>query len=267
MPAQFSQLTYEAGLLTANVRLQADSLERNYQLDQVAELAKLSICTVTENDDAISVTAETAGLSMADYNFRVDSRIGSYLNPLFAAMSYRNDKTDSVVDVDGYRLLGAVGVHPSFQTWLNDGGLTDDVREDALFAMLRLHGKNARKHLDDVGFMGIGIGLWPADFTLTDRQSSDLVTAKEGRFSLPTLAMQTIGNCACLGSSSSNRNIFKDDRTKLYDLTAHNLDTAHQTLSILVGIGSLAANVPLNAADTALSSAVWGQSRRSPEGC
>ncbi len=70
------------------------------------------------------------------------------------------------------------------------------------------------------------------------------VTYKHGTGQWSWLDLTTIGNCACWGVSGDDRQRILlpgvNENQRLYDMQPHNVDFARQSLSLVLGVGTLA---------------------------
>ena len=142
-------------------------------------------------------------------------------------------------------------IHPSVQTWLQDGGLDQDVKVAGARAMCDVYGLKPAKaisHWDVVAAtdaIDFETALW--------EDHEDATVEKVSVITLNVPFLQTLGDCACLGSNASSRRIYMDDDyADLYSLESHNVDNLRQTLSLIIGLGTIAANMPHSFDETAL---------------
>lgn len=170
---------------------------------------------------------------------------------------------DEVVSLE-YVMPGGLTlyVHPHFQRWLNDPGLAEEQSARACIdAMASVFGAEihantmqsmrydpARRMGSDSNaggdFMGFTVASGLDNFRVSEAVlTPDGVTARHGQVSWQNLRLSTLGNCACMGIDGSDREIYTGSdvgHPGLYRWNSHNVDSAVQAASLLLGAASLA---------------------------
>jgi hypothetical protein len=152
-------------------------------------------------------------------------------------------------------------VHPHFQRWLNGPGLSEQAARACIDAMAGVFG--AEVHADTMRnmhydpTMRIGSGSDAIDdftgFTVASGLDNfrvsetvltpDSVMSRHGHVAWQNLRLSTLGNCACMGVDGSDREVYTGSEVaypELYRWKSHNVDSAVQTASLLLGAASLA---------------------------
>ena len=250
------QLVCREDVLTLRTNLGNDDLEAAYQVESVHELDLLPYVEVTTDAQDVTVTADLDALrTKPTYSPDAERRLFSFLSPVSKLLPFRS-KDDAVFGVTtiGYSGLSA-NVYPSLQTWLQSGGMDQDVSNECRQAMLKNMGhKPDSRPQRDSGFMGAAAGTRVSTFRLCqfERTETEFIEKTAGVL-LVIPSFQTIGNCACMGSNASDRHIYESDDdawAELYKIETHNVDSLHQVMSLLVGIGTLASHVSIEYDET-----------------
>lgn len=174
---------------------------------------------------------------------------------IFTYFDY-TDKRDGVFSIDSWYKNGADGkIYPQFQRWLNNGGLSDEVARECIRAMVLPFDKATKAEVEK-------------DYTYASQSNSSVaeshilrVVSRREEFRISKFVLDqeipgyrngsvewnwiditTIGGCACWGPSGEERDsvMITPDFNHLYIMKPHNVDTAVQSLSLVLGMASLA---------------------------
>jgi len=233
------QITYDAPELVFHIT-GGDPVMRG--LDH---LDKMTFVSVTEQPTGTVVKADIEMFSKPGvYTGGQEQKLMVWLNGI-ANMLPLLPQHDEAISIGNISEYGPVAhIYPSLQHWINQDGLHPAIMNTAMRNMAAVMGERFKLQTPESHITVTG-HLWPAEFDLTRWRDHGEQSA-EGhatvRWNTPFL--QTLGNCACLGSDASKRDLFVDNRPELYAIEPHNVDSLRQTLSLLVGLGTIATNMP-----------------------
>ena len=167
--------------------------------------------------------------------------------------SYLQDDTDRVLSLNVINDRGlVVSVNEHFQRWLNQQGFTEEVAKETVASMALPFGddyiegtrKDFRYHaLEGVGELatarGVRVNIRNNEFGLT-RETSERY--EEATVNWRDADLSTLGDCACLGADAREReHVYTHEGVKqLYEMGPHNVDFARQSLSLFLGLGTMA---------------------------
>lgn len=256
------RLTYSPdGILQLRHAIDYDDGDSQSTYDQNKEelAAKPGYEVVVNGDETlVSVQLDKVVQSSRENDFINPSAVRLIQNLRnFTYFDYREPR-DGVFSIDFWSDKGASGVvFPQFQRWLNAQGFDEESARRAIDAMAYPFGaemrKRARKEFryrtdgeyaaaGDGGFI-FGVVSRREDFGIAMyEESEDEPSEKQGRVAWSWIELSTIGDCACWGPSGEAReNVYiKPGRSRLYEMWPHNVDSAVQSLSLVLGIGALA---------------------------
>ena len=237
MQERLSQFQATEERLTVNVEKSADELEAAHQADMLELLDALDMTTITEHGNVTTITAELDAFRLKKvYTNKDDERIAELLAPISLLLPFKSH-TDVGIGLFMMTFAGPViDIYPSFQTWLHSGGASPDALNESSLAMHRLYNLKPRKH---ISHNDINVAFNAIEFSVTTHtDTQEAIIERRATVPMQVPFLQTIGDCACLGSNASNRSIFiGDGYADLYQLEPHNVDNFLQTLSMIVGLG------------------------------
>lgn len=206
-------------------------------------------------------------------------RLNKFLQAVNRLLPYHpEDDVDRVYSLDILGHFGAQGViNHQFQRWLNATGIREEVARKCLLAMAIPFGKDQVRKANK-GFRYYGHGADAASFRLGlpggdfrqfglhryEETDTGFVT-QNGEVEWSWIDLSTLGSCACWGVDGMKRsNLDIDLRTsRLYEMVPHNVDFAHQSLSLLLGAAVLANEAAAyEGREDVFANATWGQERK-----
>ncbi len=206
-------------------------------------------------------------------------KLGKFLQAVNRLIPYHpEDDVDRVFSLDILGHFGAQGVvNHQFQRWLNATGISEEVARKCLLTMAMPFGKDqVRKANKGFKYFGhsadaisFGLGLPGGDFRhfgLHRYEETDTgFVAQNGEVEWSWVDLSTLGSCACWGVNGDKRTRLDIDlrTSRLYEMEPHNVDFAHQSLSLLLGAAVLANEaVSYEGREDVFASAGWGQERK-----
>jgi len=221
-----------------------DSLDAAHQADMLELLNGLDMTEIQEVDTNMVITADLQPfLRKGVYTDADEKKLKDLLGPINHLFPYKSNR-DVAVGLSTIGYLGpVVEIFPSFQTWLQSDAPNVDMLTASSLAMHEVFGLKPEK---SITHWDVNIALENTEFSLVAHiDNEDAVIEKTGGVTLRAPFVQTLGDCACLGSSASNRTIFfHEEYADLYKLEPHNVDNLRQSLSMIVGLGTLASHMP-----------------------
>lgn len=222
-----------------------EEAEAVHQAKMLELLDPLPTTEVTEFLGRIVIKADVDTFTKKGvYIDRDGKQIESLLGPVNDLIPFKSAE-DVGIGLSMITFSGPViDIYPSFQTWLETGG--GDINEAFTASYSTMNGIFGLKPRKSVTHHDIAIGVERTEFSVTAHEErEEAIVEKSASVFLNVPALQTLGNCACLGSNASNRRIFVNDTyADLYSLEPHNVDNLRQTLSMIAGLGRLAAAMP-----------------------
>lgn len=240
-------------------------LFKKFRLEQLDRLSEYSGADVRLLDDADTAVLRFPAEQALHTHFTNtgDPEISKFLELLDGLLPLNpRDNFDRVVGLELLNRRGAGGVtYEHMQRWLNSSSLTEDQAKECLKAMALpiMSAKDLKEFVDiekDFRFYEhphsvtaearsiFEIQIKRSHFTLEQFDPNDVASyERRGKALWGNLEMRTLGDCACWGVSGENRShvyIQKDNPQRLYEMSPHNIDTARQSLSLVLGIGALA---------------------------
>lgn len=262
------QFTYNDSLLHVTVLAEHDPDEWKsaHTANMLTLLGDVQGVDISEQPYGHSITANLSPfLKKAPYTSDDTVKLEKLLASISRLLPYRSE-TDIGIGLSTISHGGIVAdIYPSAQIWFQNEGISQDIRTESSGAMGSVFGvgktKKAITHWD------VAIALDLIEFEVAAFESDEQTTTEKS--SLVTLRvpfLQTIGNCACLGSNASERKIYLDNQSPyLYSLESHNVDSLRETLSLILGLGSIAAHLPSEYDEGALFSGVNWRERTFPK--
>ena len=194
---------------------------------------------------------------------------------------YPEDAVDRVVHPLWLSARGVeAAVYTHFQRWLNSQShLNERVAKETLLAMATPFGKEREQDVNrkfDLYQQSAStdlfeVTIYDSHFGVNTREETDnSYIEKYGRIVWKRLNLSTIGNCACLGVGGEERDRVNVSQNRLkpwlYEMIPHNIDSSHQSLSLLLGIGSLAYHASLySGQEDILEQVDWAEPRIYPK--
>jgi len=259
------QFTYEATQLT--FRIDTDDQITPIEADLLAELETLEGVNVSTTDTGHTFTADLQPLLKKDVYDWAD---GAFIEKLLGTANILTPYISAHDEVLGLSTIGHDGlnahIYPSFQTWLEGGGITPEVLQASETAMYSVFGEPWVPPQES-NHIVIRAGLDKATFDMLDYQETEEATLERtAKVELTVPWLQSLGNCACLSSDAMDRSIHTDAKyASLYKLKPHNIDNIRQVLSLVVGLGTLAAHAPTTFDETSLFKDVAWNTRTFPK--
>lgn len=206
------------------------------------------------------------------FNNRGDQKISEFFQIVRALLpGWLEDDTDRVLGVDRLndRDLNIV-VNEHFQRWLNHQGFSEEVARDTVRSMAIPFGKEnvdrIKKDFKYYATDGVGEMVKAGSFRTTVKTSEfGLIKEDSESFKQSTVMwrdtdMSTIGDCACLGADARQREgvLIQDGVKQLYEMGPHNIDFARQSLSLFLGLGTMAYHATkYNGTEDILAELTW----------
>ncbi len=230
---------------------------RSEQEQSLSELDAQPEIEVVEVGGIAVVSIDVTGRFAHSFNNQGDSDIISFLESLNRLLPFHpTDQIDRVFSLDNIYDIGATGViNHHFQRWLDAVGITEEASRSTIGAMALPFGEGfSRRITKDFSYL-VGDDYQHANSTswsVTARstvfgievveETPDSITYKDGQVRWSYLDISTLGSCACWGVDGMDRSRLTIDTAesmRLYEMGPHNVDYARQSLSLLLGIGSL----------------------------
>ncbi|HVX24545.1 MAG TPA: hypothetical protein VG992_04365 [Candidatus Saccharimonadales bacterium] len=247
------QFTYQDTVLTFHL----ENLGETVSPVEADLLTNLDACTevsVTPTKGGHTVKADIQPLLKKDVYDGADLR---FIEKLLGSVNVLTPYISDHDEVLGLSTIGHDGldahIYPSFQTWLQSDGLNPEViraSETAIYSAFGEAWQPPKEH----NHLVVRVGTDQASFHALDYQDNeDATLERTANMQLTIPWLQTLGNCACLASDGSDRSMHPDGKyASLYKLKPHNIDDLRQVLSLVVGLGTLAAHAPLTFDETLL---------------
>lgn len=212
--------------------------------EAVDSVVQVEVDRVLKTDDHISLDSENAMVLLNNLS-------------LFLYFDYE-EKRDGIVCLDFWSKHGAEAIiFPHFQRWLNARGLDENASRNCIKAMAYPLGKRAQKEAlkefrfftdnshSGTGLNGLSLGVISVKekFEVSRFEENDgSFRSENGSVFWNNVTLNTLGSCACWGVSGEERShlLITSDTTRLYEMSPHNVDYAGQSVSLALGIGSLA---------------------------
>lgn len=165
------------------------------------------------------------------------------------------DKREGVFSLGFWSKLGAEGkIHTQFQRWVNSKGFSEEVARDCIKAMALPFNKEVQKQAkkefefytvdnNQIAISGIfRIVSRNEEFNFMKIDHADSIGYKRGKVLWNWIDISTLGGCACWGPSGEERMDVQisDEINHLYSMLPHNVDTATQSVSLVLGMARLA---------------------------
>ncbi len=204
---------------------------------------------------------------------------------------YPPDTIDRVAGVQFLSANGADGaVYERFQQWLQAGGLNEETSRSALMAMSlpfsQEYQSQVKKHFrftEDPENKRYGA---LADARRHDSMSAQIFVRQRkkqlykiierddayeehsGAVVWDSVELMTLGNCACWGGSGVAREMVdvSSGAKRLYEMKPHNVLLGRESLSLLLGLGSLAYHAASGGQADIFAEAVWKEPNEYPKG-
>ena len=195
---------------------------------------------------------------------------------------YPDDGVDRIVGLEVMTDMGAkVSVYVHLQRYLNAQGMDEETGRDIIMAMAQPSGHDyVRKSVRDFAYTRIHNGDSVAsgydDFVSARTDNFDLHDAEEketeflekaGRVKWRKPDFTAHGDCSCLGVNSNNRrHSLLSSAPRLYELSPHNVDTARQSLALVLGLGALSYHAAMyEGQEDVFTHAEWGEPESYPK--
>jgi len=206
------------------------------------------------------------------FNNRGDQKISEFFQIVRALLpGWIEDDTDRVLGVNLLNDRGLnIEVNEHFQRWLNHRGFSEEVARDTVRSMALPFGKEnlnrIKKDFEYHAIDGIGEMVEAGSFRTIVRTSEfglmkeDSESFKQSTVKWRNTDMSTIGNCACLGVDASQREevLIQDGVKQLYEMSPHNTEFARQSLSLFLGLGTMAYHATqYNGTEDILAEVTW----------
>ncbi len=190
----------------------------------------------------------------------IDSSAGRLIENLsfFTHFSYK-DLRDGVISLYSWTTDWAPSgfIYPQLQRWLNAGGLDEDTARNCINAMAYPLGFDAQKQAKKdfsyrINEKSAGAGAGGFTFGVISKRDTfgvaeEFKTGEEyshrvGEVEWNWINLSTIGSCACWAADWEQRKEvhISSDLNRLYKISPHNVDSAVQSLSLVLGAATLA---------------------------
>jgi|GEM_PF-1286093 len=253
--------------------------------EHLAHLDEENGISVEEDGGFASVSVDVRDRFSKSFNFfeSDDSNITDFLTGINNIVPlYPLDSIDRVLGLRYVSERGAEGVvNQHFQRWLNTQEVTEDIARQCVNAMALPYGepeeKKAKKEFrfrSGEGFAQINtltykLNVQTEEFGICKSEETDEEhTETEGKVAWSWFGITTLGSCACWGVPGDDRgHIHVQPETKaLYEMEPHNVDSARQSLSLILGVGALAHHAALyEGTEDIFTKTEWGQPRNYPK--
>lgn len=244
----------ESDILHINSTLDEEPAVATKQLEGVGQLESLGGVMIEQQANQVNVDIEIVKSLGKYFNNYGDTALTEAIRNINAILfSDPQGMTDRVVGMTSWHYIGAhASIFPQFQRWLNSSQLSDEEVRQAIIAMTLPFGEDqTQKAKDDFTDLGRGgytawsyrVAVRSETFGLhKQEETDDSFVVTDGRVAWNSIDLSTLGDCACWGPTGEERNRIhlRPDSSKLYDLSPHNWDFARQSLSLVLGLGSLA---------------------------
>jgi hypothetical protein len=257
-----------------------------FRAEQLENLSSYSGVAVKEfHDDVVEIRIPVEQSLGHAFNIGGDPEIAGFLKLVNDILPYYpRDDFDRVVALEFLGSRGASGViNEHMQRWLNSGEISEEAARSCIEAMSLpiMPPKELQEFVDvkkdfrfsryssgvaaDTGMI-FGLRIKQDKFTVHKIDiDEDSVNEQIGDATWGNIDLNTLGNCACWGVSGENRSFMNIDRNvpqRLYQMDPHNVDTARQSLSLVLGIGSLAYYAALYQGDEDIyANVAWREDR------
>lgn len=226
----------------------------SFKVAALETLEEMPGITTIEAEDELTAIVDVDACLGDSFNNTGDPKINMFLGLVRILLpGWIEDDIDRVLSVNHLNDRGlSIVVNEHFQRWLNQQGFTEEVAHDTVRSMALPFGKDyhdrAKKDFEYHKLDGVGEIVTAGSFRTTIRVN-EFGLAKDGsdRFEEAQVTwrdtdMSTIGDCACLGADARERGqVYLHDGVKqLYEMGPHNIDFGRQSLSLFLGLGSMA---------------------------
>lgn len=256
--------------------------ERREHLTHLSEENGIS---VEEESGIASVSVDVRRRFGKSFNFfeSDDSEITDFLTGINNIVpAYPLDPVDRVLGLRYVSELGSEGiVNQHFQRWLNTQSVTEEVAMQCIGAMSMPYGKSEEKKAKKEfnfrsgdGFAQVNgftykLDVATSEFGICQLEDTEEGHAEtEGKVAWSSLHITTLGSCACWGVPGEDReHVHIRSNTKaLYEMEPHNVDSARQSLSLILGVGALAHHAALyEGTEDLFAKTEWDHSRTYPK--
>ena len=253
--------------------------------EHLAHLDEENGISVEEEGMIASVSVEVRRRFGKSFNFfeTDDSEITDFLTEINNIVpAYPLDSVDRVLGLRYISELGSEGiVNQHFQRWLNTQSVTEEVAMQCVGAMSMPFGrseeKKAKKELNfrsGDGFAQVNgftykLNIANSEFGICKSEDTEEGhTETEGKVAWSWLHITTLGSCACWGVPGDDREHvhIRPETKALYEMEPHNVDSARQSLSLILGVGALAHHAALyKGTEDIFAKTEWDQPRIYPK--
>jgi hypothetical protein len=253
--------------------------------EHLAHFSEKDGISVEEENGVASVSVDVRKSLGKSFNFfeTDDSEITDFLADINGIVPVLPlDSVDRVLALRYVSERGADGaVNQQFQRWLNAQRVTEDVARQCVSAMSMPYGETeeekAKKEFEfrsGDGFAQVNtftykLNVATGDFglyRLEDTEEGHEET--EGKVAWSWFHIATLGSCACWGVPGDDREHveLRSDTKALYEMEPHNVDSARQSLSLILGVGALAHHAALyEGTEDVFAKTEWGVPRLYPK--
>lgn len=271
------QFTYSPeGVLEITTPLaDTDSPEdMEWQSRHLETLDESEAAVVVESDEDVVMVTIDIRKSLAD-NLTDDSKQTEFLGLIGDILPfYPEDDIDRVAGLEIMGPRGIIGVvYPQFQRWLNAEGVGDEVALEVVVAMATVFGdeqvadtKKGVQFRSDPWAFGVDTRLGKF-YLAKEEEFSDHFIEHSGRVEWNIINLRTLGNCACWSNDGHDRDIYvRQNRTRLYEMKPHNVESAGQSLSLILGLGALTYRAAqYGGREDIFTAAEWSEAREYPK--
>jgi hypothetical protein len=252
-----------------------------HKLGQAEAIGEGEGVEISEEDGIATISVDIE----KRFDFRRDSDYSSddvdvFLSQLSDVLPFH--PIDGIDRVFGLEYLGPNGasgvIYNHFQRFLNSNAITEDTLRHAAIAMTLPFGSDITRRVrqglktfnfeDTLGADGFSssVHVVPDRFGLFKReQTEEQYSEVTGSVPWRWLNISTLGSCACWGAAGDDRErgvTVEEPSLRLYEMSPHNVDVARQSLSLMLGVGTLAYYAAqYKGNEDIYANATWNESR------
>lgn len=255
------------------------------RLEHLAHLDAENGISVEEKSGTASVSVDVRRRFGKSFNFfdSDDSEITDFLTGINNIVPvYPIDSIDRVLSLRYVSERGSEGiVNQHFQRWLNTQRVTEEIAMQCVNAMSMPYGKSEEKKAkkefnfrSGEGFAHINTFTYKLNVATSEfgicrsEDTKEGHTETDGKAEWSSFLITTLGSCACWGVPGDDREHIhvRPDTKVLYEMEPHNVDSARQSLSLILGVGALAHHAALyEGTEDIFAGTEWGQPRIYPK--